>query len=295
MKRLVGISTLDLQELYGDRRAIEIAGEIGADSIDFFLSHEPFFEGSVYNQDDEAVSEYYRGLKAYADECGVIISQTHGRCRFSGDEEKNATEAEKCRLDCLATAALGAPACVVHSVTFGSVSEDDDPQYIRDLNHRMYMTVLPFAKRYGVKIAAETLANSGNRIDFFGDLDELVRSVERVEDSEYSDCLTVCVDTGHSHKAVRYGFPPVDDVIRRLGKRVTLLHLHDNNGIKDQHKMPLSGSIEWDKVLDALDEIGYRGVYNMEISLRRYGKELAADHAAFAVKVMRNMLDKRYG
>ena len=289
MNRLIGISTLYLQSEYSDKRAIEIAKEIGADAIDFFLGNEPRTENSLYNKSDSEIIEYYSNLKAVADSLGIVISQTHGRAsRF------DAVTVEKCRLYCIATAALGAKVMVVHPITLDSVPQDSDHEYIRNLNLNLFMSILPFAKECGIKIAMETLANTGSQIDFFGNTDEFFHACERIEQSEYGDCFTVCLDTGHSHKAVRYGFEPVDEVILRLGSRITVLHLNDNNGIKDQHKMVFDGSIEWNKVFDSLDEIGYCGVYNMEIALGRYGRELMVDYAAFAVKVLREFINKRY-
>ncbi len=92
---------------------------------------------------------------------------------------------------------------------------------------------------------------------------------------------------------MRYDNPTPGDVIRRLGSEVTALHLNDNDTLTDQHKMPLSGCIDWNDVLDALDEIGYDGIYNMELNLRHFGEELKVEYAEFAIKVMRNLLDKR--
>ncbi|MBQ8893060.1 MAG: TIM barrel protein [Clostridia bacterium] len=210
MKRMAGISIEALQKKYGDRRALEIAQEIGADAVDFNLKFEPYAEDSLYAEGDEAVDAYYRELGAYAKALGLIVSQTHGRCRtFRGDAEWDAATVEKCRLDCLATAALGAPVCVIHSVTTSAVGPDAEPQYIRDLNHSMFMQILPHAKQYGVKIAAETFGDSPKFgcIDFFGDLDEFVLACRKIEKTEYRDWFTVCVDTGHSNKAMRFGNP----------------------------------------------------------------------------------------
>lgn len=47
--------------------------------------------------------------------------------------------------------------------------------------------------------------------------------------------------------------------------------------------------------MDALDEIGYGGIYNMELNLRHFGDNFLIETAEFAVKVMRNMLTERYG
>ena len=94
---------------------------------------------------------------------------------------------------------------------------------------------------------------------------------------------------------MRYGNPTPADVIRRLGKSVTLLHLNDNDTLTDQHKIPQTGCIDWNGVMDALDEIGYGGIYNMELNLRHFGDNFLIETAEFAVKVMRNMLTERYG
>lgn len=298
MKRLVGISIGGLQIKYGDRRALQIAREIGADAVDFNLKPEPYAEGSVYNQADEAIAAYYRELGEYAASLGLIISQTHGRCRsFCGDTEKDTVTTEKCRLDCLATAALGAPVCVIHSVTTGAVGPDATPQYMRALNHSLFMTILPFAKRYGVKISAETFGDSAKYgcVDFFGDIEEFMMACERIEATEYKDQFTVCVDTGHSNKAMRFGNPTPADVIRRIGNRTTILHLNDNDTLTDQHKIPMTGCIDWEDVFNALDEVGYCGVYNMELNLKHFGEEFMVEHAAFAVQVLRHLLNRRYG
>ena len=76
MKRLVGISIGSLQEKYGDKRALEIVSEIGADSADFsleFESNDYRNRDCVYSKGDDAVREYYSKLKEYADALGIII------------------------------------------------------------------------------------------------------------------------------------------------------------------------------------------------------------------------------
>jgi len=54
--------------------------------------------------------------------------------------------------------------------------------------------------------------------------------------------------------------------------------------------MPKTGILDWDDILSALDEIGYKGSYNLEVVLDHFGKELMEEEAAFSVKIMRNML-----
>lgn len=93
------------------------------------------------------------------------------------------------------------------------------------------------------------------------------------------------------NKAMRFGNPTPANVIRRLGDSVKILHLNDNDTLTDQHKIPRTGTIDWKDVFAALSEIGYDGVYNMELNLRHFGNNFLCETAEFAVKVMRNMLE----
>ena len=57
----------------------------------------------------------------------------------------------------------------------------------------------------------------------------------------------------------------------------------------------MSGTIDWKDTFDALDEIGYDGVYNMELGLNHFGNDFEIEEAAFSIKVMRNILKDKYG
>ena len=302
MLRPISLSIGGLQNRFGDLRALEIASEIGADAVDFDTCSRRFDyrnPDSVYARSDEEITAYFSALRARADALGITVGQTHGRIGgYSADETGNAAVVENARLDLLAARALGAPVCIIHSVSSLAMGADPDPAEMRRLNYEMYTRMLPHARAVGVKIAAETFGDAPKMgcLDFFGDIREFLMTFHRIAAVEdFAEHFTLCVDTGHSNKATRFGQPRPADTIRILGRQVTCLHLNDNDTLTDQHKLPLGGSIDWKDVLDALDEIGYRGNYNMELNLSHFGPDLMVDYAAFAVKVMRDMLRRRYG
>ncbi len=301
MKRLVSLSIAPLQKKFGDRRALEIAKELGYDAVDFD-TEEPDVtkEGSLYQNSDEEIFAYYDGLRRHAEALGIFVCQTHSRCPgFKNKPEEDEILVENIRRDLLACSALGAKFCVVHAVTSIFMGPDADPKLMRDLNFRQFTTILPYAKKYGVKIATETFGDAVrfNSCDFFGNIDEFIKSYNRICAAEdYKEWLTVCVDTGHSNKASRFDNPLPADVIRLLGGNIELLHLNDNDKLTDQHKIPLTGTIDWNDVFDALDEVGYHGVYNMELALGSIGGVgLEVESADYACKVLKNMLRRRYG
>ena len=302
-EKKIGISIGQLQRIYGDKGALEIAARIGADSVDFATHYfdkriwdfrEPT---SIYAQGDEAVIQYCTELRKYAESLGIIIGQTHGRGEgFLNNKELDDAQVENARLDLLAASALGAKVCIVHNATSINHGPYPDPEMLRNLSFDQYTRMLPYAAKYRVKLATETFGDAVEYdcVDFFGNINEFINTYNRISTaSEYHDWFTVCVDTGHTNKASRFGFPNVGKVIRMLGKNVGALHLNDNDTLTDQHKIPMTGTIDWNDIMNALEEIGYSGIYNMELNLAHFGKGLEVETAAFAIKVMRNLLKSR--
>lgn len=298
----VGLSVGDLQRKYGDIKALEIAANAGADSVDLDLCadiNDYRNKDSLYRKGFEATAEYYTAVKKRADELGIIIGQTHGK--MSGFVNKKAEDdalVKNSEYDCFATAILGTGVCVVHNATSIFLGPDPDSALMHRLSFDMFRRIIPFAAKNKIKIATETFGDAVrfSACDFFGNIGEFEKAYNAVAAcDELKEHFTVCVDTGHSNKAMRYGNPTPADVIRRLGKSVTVLHLNDNDTLTDQHKIPQTGCIDWNGVMDALDEIGYGGIYNMELNLRHFGDNFLIETAEFAVKVMRNMLTERYG
>ena len=304
----ISLSIGALQDKYGDKEALHLAKEIaGADAVDFSLDLEKFdyrHENSIYSKSEEEFKVYFSELRAYAEDLGLEICMTHGRVQGfkNNDSEFNEALIKNAALDCFATYLLGAPYCVIHGATT-IFNRDVPPEQMRELNFDMFCKMLPFAKKYGIKIATETFGDiHGEGCDFFGNIDEFIKTYERIcSVGDNADYFTACVDTGHSNKATRYNNPLPADVIRMLGNRVSCLHLNDNNTKSDQHLIPfvtkngwqIEGTIDWDDTFSALEEIGYSGYYNMELDLRRYGEEVMPEMGRFAVTVLRNALKKR--
>lgn len=78
--------------------------------------------------------------------------------------------------------------------------------------------------------------------------------------------LGICLDTGHLNMAQR----DQGEFIREAGAHLKALHIADNEGEKDQHIMPYGkGTVKWPVVVSALKEIGYDGIFNLEIGGER--------------------------
>ena len=295
MMRKVSIATFGLQAEYGDFRALEIAKEAGADAVDFSLKEYDYRRPDcIYSKSDEEIRQYFSALGDHAKKLGIEIGQTHGRATgFKNIKEEDDALVANARIDCLVTKALNAPVCVAHHPTTIHLGPDASPELMHELAFDQFSRILVHAKQYGVKIAVETFGDAAKYgcCDFFGNINELLASYQRLKATgDNADYLAICVDTGHSNKAMRFGNPTPADVLRMCGADVKVLHLNDNDGATDQHKMPKAGNIDWDDVLNALDEIGYSGICNMELRLGYFGEDFMPEEAAFAIKVLKNLM-----
>ena len=299
----IGIAIGSFQRLYGDRRALEIAAQIGADCADLdiqlcgSMANDYRNPDSLYGKGEDAVVEYYTELRRYAESLGITVWQTHGRIKgFINQKEEDDALVENGRLDLLASSVLGAKNCVMHTTTSIYMGANPDRELMQSLNFDQFTRLLPYAAQYGITLATETFGDAVryNSVDFFGDINEFVEGFERVKTaSPYGDFFGICMDTGHTNKAKRFGNPTAGDAIRMLGGNITCLHLNDNDTLVDQHKTPMTGTIDWEDTMSALEEVGYEGVYNMELRLEHFGKGFEKETAEFAVKVMRFMLEQR--
>lgn len=290
----LGINCGYLPEIYGDMRTLEICAAAGFDSIDYDV-HMSTKLGNIPSMTDEEMVDYYKNVKKRADELGIVIGQTHGLCvTFKpDDEEHNAKVVELSRRHLLVTAALGSPACVIHSLGTRRWRYAD-AETMHKKNLEMFDQFIPYAEKYGVALGIETFGDvrEWGRVDFFGDIVEFKKQFDMLNTKN----KVICVDTGHTHCAhtIEPSILDAPDAIRYLGKDIKILHLNDNNGFSDQHLPPyLAGArfqLDWHDVMAALDDIEYDGIYNFELMFTN-NEAMAVDYYNFLGKHLRRVIN----
>ena len=73
--------------------------------------------------------------------------------------------------------------------------------------------------------------------------------------------LRFCLDTNHFLRERTH------EAIEKLKGKIVTMHVSDHNYVNEQHWLPGKGTIEWDKLLSALEKIGYNGVFNYELGV----------------------------
>ena len=288
----IGISCSRIVKTYGIDRGLEICKAAGFDAVDFGLDYT--LAKGVYAGSDDEFESHFTAIREKAKSLELEISQTHGRTAtyWPGDDQHNADVDRYNELDLRATSILGAPSCVIHFIN-NTRWGIQPPEFLHSVCTGMYEKAVPFAEKYKVNIAMETFGAArvqGARIrDFFADPVQFRRQF----DSLNTKYKTICVDSGHTHEVESFWVPSPADMIRILGKDVTILHLHDNNGHHDDHLLPGQGNINWHDTFVALDDIGYSGVYNFELALKFPGSMLE-EFAYIIGRYLRRFVDN-YG
>ena len=74
--------------------------------------------------------------------------------------------------------------------------------------------------------------------------------------------LRICFDTNHL-----LSIEEPHEFIRKIGNRIVTLHVSDYDRLDERHWLPGEGDIDWQKLYQALCEIGYNGVWMYELGL----------------------------
>ena len=214
---------------------------------------------AFYLSDEENLKHLIQTEKNEARRAGIQISQIHGPWRYppkDGTEADREERMEKMKRAVVISSLLECKHLVIHPLMpFGTRdAESGKNRETRALNLAFFRELVAFAKQYGVTICLENMPMREFSLSVPAQILELVKEI----DDEH---LKICLDTGHV--AVFPGLS-VGNEVRRLGKYIKVLHMHDNLGDRDSHLYPAKGIVDWPDLFAALDEIGFQGALSLE-------------------------------
>lgn len=136
---------------------------------------------------------------------------------------------------------------------------------------RFLESLVPIARERNITICMENIyTNIGSHL-VEGPCCDVKKAVERIDhmNEKYGkEVLGFCFDTGHAN-LVGIDF---EDFIVTLGKRLKVLHIHDNDGIRDLHQIPFTftrsrenmSATDWEGFIKGLQRIGFDRVLCFE-------------------------------
>lgn len=145
---------------------------------------------------------------------------------------------------------LGIEVGVIHPG--GAASEE-----LQSLRIAQFKSLAECAQRARVGIAIENMMDSPNQRHFGSQIAELHELINAVG----SDTMGICFDTSHAN-VQKLDFT---EAIKECCERLIATHISDNDGSGDQHRMPGYARINWLTVIQALHDIEYQGIFNLEI------------------------------
>jgi sugar phosphate isomerase/epimerase len=160
--------------------------------------------------------------------------------------------------DCLnigleATSALGGSVMVMHTGYLPQFSRGGRRHWLRNWAERM-PRIVERAEKLGVTIALENT------------WDDRPEIMLRLADMLPGDSVRFCLDTGHVNAFSHIGINRWWDMI---GDRVVALHLHDNDGLSDDHLAPGEGMFDFETLAGRLLELEKMPLLDLEVDLPR--------------------------
>lgn len=246
--------TSTLADDFGIEKAIDLIADAGFDGIDYSDCYDSSFVNS------ENYLELAEKIRKRAENNGLVFCQTHApfvRKLLKHRGWDYAIERTKRSIE--TTSALGAELTVVHPFQEGECVAGS--QLLFKKNMRFFNALIPSCEKYNVKVAIENMTwknTSGQKCD---GVCAIPSEFAKYIDSLGSEYVTGCLDFGHLTVCGR----EPQDVLRYLGcKRITCLHVHDNDYISDRHALPCTMNMNWDEICRALAEINYDGDFALE-------------------------------
>ena len=269
-------------QYWGDKSYKKLAS-LGFTALDFsFMGN----NSPIYNLGEKEAEAFLAHQKALADKAGICFSQVHGPWQFpvkDGTDEERAERMEKMKKSIYACSLLGCKHWVIHPIMpFGCNNPPElDGEFI-DINLKFMRELLVYAKKLGVTICLENMPFKQLPLS---KPEEILNFVREINDENFK----ICLDTGHVSVFSELNLA---DEVRRLGKEIRVLHVHDNDGKNDRHMAPYFGVINWAEFGQALKDIGFDGSISLETCpSEKLPPDIYEDMCATYLKIAKSIIE----
>ncbi len=264
-------TTSDLEPWFSDRSiAAPVAAmkDSGFRHLDLDFSR-IIYPGSPWLAPGDAWKHEVEDCARIAEELGLDFAQSHapdGEHYIEGEKRDNLLLALHRTIE--ACGMLGIPNTVIHGGTVPGLDLQDPLFRERSQKPKIafYALFEDDCERYDVDMLCEngsrmwiptSVCNTG------ADMRELVELAKLPR-------LHICWDVGHANCE---GCDQYSDLLA-MGSELKAVHLHDNLANGDAHAMPMTGTVNFDRVLQGMRAIDFQGCFTFECmnTLRRSAK-----------------------
>ena len=254
--------------------------EAGFDCVDFslhsYLLNKDLYKGKCNDFFDKSITDlekYFTPHKSAAKSAGISFHQMHMPYPMyipKADATLNnyliSNVASKSLQVC---AFLECKYIVIHGFKLEKYlgSEEAEWQHTEAFINK----IAPLLKELGIIVCIENLYEGigGHLIEATCcNARKAAERIDRLNDKYKAEVIGFCFDTGHAN-LLGLNF---EKFITTLGDRLKVLHIHDNDGVRDLHQMPFTfsrarendTSTDWAGFIKGLRNVNFDGVLNFE-------------------------------
>lgn len=247
-------------------------------NLNSYLINKSLYDGernSFFDKTDAELKTFFSPHKEAAKMAGIRINQMHmpypnyvpGGNQGVNDYLLNVVAAKSIKV----CAFFDCKYIVVHGLKLARHLGSEEAGWKK--TREFLELIAPMAKELGITICIENIYTSiGNHI-VEGPCCDARKAAERIDlinDKYGSEVLGFCFDTGHAN-LVGIDF---EHFITTLGNRLKVLHIHDNDGLRDLHQIPFTftrtrenkTSTDWNGFIRGLKAIKYDKVLSFEMA-----------------------------
>ena len=305
MSLKIGVQSKNVVHDSSPAEGFALLKRAGFDCCDFslndYLKNTDLYSGETNPFFDRSISEleaHFAPHKEAAAAAGIRINQMHmpypvyvpGAKKDLNDylwQQVAPKSMEICRF-------LECRFIVVHGFKLAQYVGSEEAEW--EKTEEFLESIAPLAKEYGITVCMENLyVSQGIRMAQGpgSDAAKAARRIDAMNERFGAEILGFCFDTGHGNLV---GLDPYR-FITGLGKRLKVLHIHENDGIADLHQLPFTFTrtrentsvLDWDGVLKGLAATCFDGTLSFETApvLDCFPQELKEDTLRFIARIGR--------
>jgi sugar phosphate isomerase/epimerase len=258
------------------------AKDCGLEAVDYNIDEVidtiELSKGKVYPRCDLPLEEFiksYKPLKDASEKHNVKVDQMHAPfpMYFPGDEKTNNYLIVLTEKVIAVAAYLNCKDVVVHPYGIIHRTQNETTQEELQINLEMFRKLIPAAKKYNVRLCLENLLALDKDENIIGGIcatpEESNYLIDTLNEEAGQEVFGFCLDVGHANAVGK----DIRAFINGLGKRLTALHIHDNNGRGDFHMIPYTQvsdpwavtlGTDWEGFINGLKDVNYKGCLAFE-------------------------------
>lgn len=299
----IGVQTQNAVSDENPKAGFEMIRNAGFSCVDFslhgYLINKDIYQGNLNDFFDKSINEledFFKQQKNAAASVGISIHQMHMPYPMyvpTGGRELNEylikNVAPKSMQLC---SFMDCQYIVIHGFKLAHYLGSEEAEWQH--TESFLDTIIPQAKEMGITICIENLYDGIANHLIEGpccDAKKAVERIDRINDKYKAEVLGFCFDTGHAN-LVGLDF---EKFLTTLGHRLKVLHIHDNDGIRDLHQIPFTfsrkrentSSTDWQGFINGLRNINFDKVLNFETGpvLTSFPDEMKFDALSFIAKI----------